>query len=69
MCSLYPMALQCLQDARPLDIFCISSNSTIIAMHDAGFSPKVQQPMRKMLSWLRVANREEGVWLVPPCLH
>jgi hypothetical protein len=49
MCSVYPTALQHLQDARLLDIFCISSKSTIISMHDAGYPLKVQQPVRKML--------------------
>ncbi len=49
MCSVYATALQCLRDARPLLDDCRSSHPTIISMHDAGYPPKVQQPVRKML--------------------
>ena len=58
---------QHLQQARPLDVLCISSNATITRMHGAGYPPKVQQPVRKTLMQLTVATREEGVWLVHPC--
>ena len=37
MFSLHQPALQLLQDARPLDMLCTSSNPTIIRMHDAGY--------------------------------
>jgi len=42
-----PTALQHLQNARPPDISCIA---TIISIHDAGYLPKVQQPVRAMLT-------------------
>ncbi len=56
-CSLSATALQRLQDTRPLDIWCISSNPPIISMHDVGYPPKIHAHEEEANAWDKLRGR------------